>query len=117
MNRLFLQASLLLGVTFSLACGALPSAHCDMRQDGETSLSRLKCQERLNSLASAAFKATCSAIPNAKAGDGSCPSANKVGGCQEGAQGDGSKINDWYYAPATVEQVKAECGSSPFLSP
>jgi hypothetical protein len=36
-----------------------------------------------------------------------------------GTQGDGSKVNDWYYAPKTREEAQMECSrdSAKFLEP
>ena len=62
------------------------------------------------------FKGACE-VSQGKTSDGVCPREGVVGGCFLGNQGDGSKVNDWYYAPKTVEEVKRDCGSDPFLEP
>jgi hypothetical protein len=82
------------------------SAYCDFHSGSTRTEDR--CQERLNTFAAAAFKATCSAAQGT-AGDGACPTDGRIGGCFLGAQGDGSKVNDWYYAPKTVEDAKNQC--------
>ncbi|MBK7859197.1 MAG: hypothetical protein IPJ65_11365 [Archangiaceae bacterium] len=96
-------------LTFS-SCGVLAgSAHC-------TFANHNRCQERLNTLDAVAFKATCKAAQGVD-GDGACPDADKVGGCDLGKQGDGSPVHDWYYAPKTRADAMSECGSDPFLEP
>jgi hypothetical protein len=101
-------------VSFSLflsACGALSaSAHCDFDDHN-------RCQERLNSLSAEAFKATCTA-GQGKPADGPCRTEGKVGGCSLGTQGDGSPVNDWYYAPKTKADAMGSCGSGEtFIEP
>jgi hypothetical protein len=42
-----------------------------------------------------------------------------VGGCTVGHQGDGSAVNDWYYAPKTKDEARQECNreEGAFLEP
>lgn len=106
---------LLLVAAVGLAgCGLAPSAACDFRKSSGSA----RCQERLNSISSAAFKATCSAAQGV-ASDGACPRDGVVGGCDLGQQGDGSQINDWYYAPKTLADAKSDCAGDKgtFLTP
>ena len=103
-------------VTLALAlsgCGVIAgSAHCTFEKSSGN-----RCQERLDSLNAAAFKATGSTAGGV-CGDGACPTADRVGGCLLGKQGDGSPINDWYYAPKTKADAMAECDTGEtFLEP
>ena len=81
------------------------SAYCDFRPNNKT-----RCQERLNTFAAFEFKQVCTTAKGTS-GDGACPRDGVIGGCFEGAQGDGSKVNDWYYSPQTVDDAKAACAS------
>ena len=62
----------------------------------------------------AALVALCKTL-NASAGEGAwtanmkCPATDSVGGCQTNT-GVGLQTN-WFYAPKTVDEVKAECQS------
>ncbi len=109
-----------------LGCGALvdlagietTSAHCDFRQSGPNGREE-RCQERVQVIKEGAesFKSFCAAL-GAVAGDGPCPREGVVGGCFIGEQGDGSDVNDWYYAPMNREEAQRECSSrEPFLEP
>ncbi|MCY1081499.1 hypothetical protein [Archangium lansingense] len=109
-----------------LGCGALvdltgietSSAHCDFRQSGPNGRED-RCQERVEVIKGGIepFKGLCTSI-GAVAGDGPCPREGVVGGCFIGEQGDGSDVNDWYYAPMTREDVRGKCTSrEPFLEP
>lgn len=98
-------------------CGILASSSCDFR-DGGANGSEPRCQERVDSLAAEAFKATCGVAQGASA-NGKCPRTGAVGGCEIGTQGDGSKVNDWYYPPKTRAEVEMECmrDNAKFLEP
>lgn len=112
MTRLLLVAAMAVVVQ---GCGLLGSGACDFR-DGSANGPENRCQERVQTVSAEPFKAACTAL-GAKPSDGTCPRQGVVGGCFIGAQGDGSKVNDWYYAPLTREDVMRECGSDPFLEP
>lgn len=101
----------------STGCGVLGSSSCDFR-DGGANGSEPRCQERVDTLAAAAFKGACSVAQGVSA-DGKCPRAGAVGGCEIGTQGDGSKVNDWYYPPKTREEAQMECtkDNAKFLEP
>ena len=97
-------------------CGIFSaSSACDFREAAGSS-AEPRCQERLNTVSAEAFKAACG-VSGGKASDGTCPRAGVVAGCMIGVQGDGSKVNDWFYAPKTRSDVMSECGSAPFLEP
>lgn len=113
MTRIVISA--LVCFVFS-GCGALGSAACDFRADAGAMHTEDRCQERVESLASAAFKGTCS-VAQGVASDGKCPRTGAVGGCETGTQGDGSKVNDWYYPPKTRADAMTECGNGKFLEP
>ena len=92
------------------------SSYCDFRQ-GSVNGAEGRCQERVNTIATEAFKAACTAAQGAP-GNGACPRDGVIGGCYLGAQGDGSKVNDWYYAPMTVDEAKRACsGDGTWLDP
>ena len=97
--------------------GLLGSSSCDFR-DGSGNGPEPRCQERGDTLAADAFKGACAAAMG-KSASGACPRAGAVGGCEIGTQGDGSKVNDWYYAPKTREEAQMECSrdSAKFLEP
>jgi hypothetical protein len=91
------------------SCQALaPSAHCDFRQAGDGDA---RCQERLNSVAVEVFKGTCGS-GRGIASDGPCPVDDRVGGCEFEGEGDGSKLNDWYYPPRTQAEAVQICASA-----
>lgn len=97
-------------------CGVLGgSSACDFRQ-GSVNGPEPRCQERVNTISAEAFKGACK-VAGGISSDGTCPREGVVAGCMIGVQGDGSKVNDWYYAPKTRADVMSECGSDPFLEP
>lgn len=107
-------------VAFSaVGCGLAigPSSACDFR-NGSVNGPEPRCQERLNTVSAEAFKAACKAAGGVDS-SGECPKSGAVGGCFLGNQGDGSKVNDWYYMPKTVDEVKKECSrdNATFLTP
>lgn len=115
MIRVFALCSVLL---VAGGCGGLlGSSSCDFR-DGSVNGPEPRCQERVDTLAADAFKGACAAAMG-KSATGACPRAGAVGGCEIGTQGDGSKVNDWYYAPKTREEAQMECSrdSAKFLEP
>lgn len=93
------------------------SAFCDFRT-GSSNGPKPRWQERVNSIAGETFKAACKGLQGAE-GSGTCPRDNTVGGCTIGTQGDGSKVNDWYYPPTTLDEAKKTCASDngTFLNP
>lgn len=88
------------------ACSVVPSAFCDLRPTGEA-----RCQERLNSVSGETFKGTC-ATAMGLSGDGECPKADQVGGCDLGMQGDGATLHDWYYPPTTPAEIMTLCANA-----
>jgi hypothetical protein len=114
-----LRLALLVASAVTLtACGAIGgSSSCDFRTSGANG-AEPRCQERVGTLTTEAFKAACKVAQGVSA-DGACPRTGSVGGCFIGAQGDGSKVNDWYYAPMTADDVKSECSKdgATFLTP
>jgi hypothetical protein len=115
MNKLLSCALLLASLS---SCGGLiPGlgggyAACDFRK-GSVNGSMNRCQER-NGISASTFKGACTSSGGI-ASDGRCPSANVVGGCNLGTQGDGTAVLDWYYAPLTADDAKRECGSDTFV--
>ena len=95
-----------------VSCGAVAtSAHCDFPNE-----TPVRCQERLNTVSAEAFKGACKAAGTD--GNGACRTDGRVGGCFLGLQGDGSKVNDWYYAPATRDDAIKECSrNGSFIEP
>lgn len=115
MSRILL---ILLAVS-AAGCG-LPiggSSSCDFRTQSVNG-PEPRCQERVNTVSPEAFKAACKAANGVEA-SGTCPRGGSVGGCFIGSQGDGSKVNDWYYSPKTQAEVKMECArdNATFLEP
>ncbi len=97
-------------------CGIFSgSSACDFRE-GSSNGPEPRCQERVETVSADVFKAACG-VAGGKSSDGKCPREGVVAGCMIGVQGDGSKVNDWYYAPKTRSEVMSECGSDPFLEP
>lgn len=97
-------------------CGLFnASSACDFRE-GSANGAEPRCQERVNTISAEAFKGACT-VSGGKPSDGTCPRDGSVAGCMIGVQGDGSKVNDWYYAPRTRAEVTSDCGSDPFLEP
>lgn len=97
-------------------CGVFGgSSACDFRE-GSSNGPEPRCQERVDTISAEVFKGACTAA-GGKPSDGTCPREGVVAGCMIGVQGDGSKVNDWYYAPKTRADVMNECGSDPFLEP
>jgi hypothetical protein len=93
------------------SCGVIStSAHCTFANEN-------RCQERLDTVSAEAFKGACKVAPNAVPADGACPSADRVGGCFLGKQGDGSSVNDWYYPPKTKADAMSECTGGTFIEP
>ena len=95
----------------------LGSSSCDFR-DGGANGPEPRCQERVETLAPDACTGACAVAPGASA-TGKCPRPDAVGGCEIGTQGDGSKVNDWYYPPKTRADVQMECmkDNAKFLEP
>jgi hypothetical protein len=85
------------------ACVVGVTTSCDFRDSGE-----LRCQERNGLQGGSAFGSTCSAVGGVEA-SGECPDADQiVGGCRLGGAVSGEVI-DWYYAPATAEEIQEIC--------
>jgi hypothetical protein len=96
----------------SSGCGVVSSSsHCTFAKEN-------RCQERVNTVSAEAFKGACAAAQGVSA-DGACPAADRVGGCSLGKQGDGSSVNDWYYAPKMKAEVQDTCtrDGTAFLEP
>ena len=109
-RTLFLSIALLVGCgNLGDLIGADSSSHCDFRE-ATVATPEPRCQERLNTRPEPAelLKQTCNGV-GGRSGDGGCPREGVVGGCFVGEQGDGSDINDWYYAPTTKDEAMAEC--------
>jgi hypothetical protein len=87
---------------------------CDFRGDSVNG-PEPRCQER-SQLGAFGFAESCG-VAGGEALEGGCPTEGIVAGCNIGAQGDGSPVIDWYYAPETVESVQIECGNDEFLEP
>lgn len=79
---------------------------CDFREDSVNG-PEPRCQERSGFQGGAAFKAACEGLEG-EGIDGSCPQDGIVLGCD--ISGDGTVV-DWYYAPRTEDDVKADCES------
>lgn len=79
---------------------------CDFRADAE------RCQERTGTQAAnpLAFEATCETAGGSYL-DGACPDDGIVGGCKVSRD-----VVDWYYAPRTTDEVRAECPDD-FVAP
>lgn len=101
-TRKMMMTVMLLGSLLVAAGCGVTDAHCDFK-DSAGKLKR--CQERLGSLANAGFKATGGAA-GGTCSDGPCVRTGAVGGCYMGDQGDGSKINDWYYLGTSADATK-----------
>lgn len=93
-------------VAAPFGCGIGGTTSCDFR-DGSVNGAEPRCQERSGIQASSTFKALCESLQG-KAIDGPCP-GDIVLGCDI-SEGEGSVV-DWYYAPKTADDVKADCAS------
>ena len=99
------------GLLTATACGGGDTYHCDFvnSEDPEP-----RCQERTalvaspGGLTSEAFQATCETA-RGDGGDGPCPTAGIVAGCDVTSTGSGEQVVDWYYAPETAETIAAAC--------
>ena len=101
MTRFLLAA---FGAVVLSGCGAFGgSSFCDFRQ-GSSNGPEPRCQERVNTISAEVFKGACTAAGGMPS-SGTCPREGVVAGCFIGTQGDGSKVNDWYYAPKTRADV------------
>jgi hypothetical protein len=98
-----MPVALLLG-----GCQLFPTASCDFRPVEP------RCQEKQDTPAAEVFKGTCAGAMF-HAADGHCPKEGQVGGCNLGAQGDGSTVIDWYYAPETASGIEVKCGNASHL--
>lgn len=109
--------TLILLPLFTLGCGEGSTAHCDFR-DSENPEPR--CQERqarvvgAGTVTSQAFIQTCELVQG-DGGDGPCPLEDVVAGCDITAPASGETVIDWYYAPTTLDDVEALCGSEPVV--
>ncbi len=111
-------AALLVLAATAVSCGAIGgSSSWDFRTSSVNG-PEPRCQERVGTLTTEAFKGACKVAGGAST-NGQCPRTTSVGGCFIGAQGDGSKVNDWYYPPQTTDEVKAQCAkdNATFLTP
>lgn len=99
------RSVLAVAVLLSLCACGKGSASCDFR-DAEP-----RCQERVETLDTTGFKATCDAA-GGKSADGLCPRDGIVAGCVIGDQSDGSEVIDWFYAPKSQTEVKTACDNA-----
>ncbi len=96
------------GLLTLTSCG-VGAVGCDFRNTTTLNGPEPRCQERTG-LESISFAQSCDALGGASV-DGGCEREGIVGGCKV----DGSDaIIDWYYEK-TVDEVKAECRSDPFV--
>ncbi len=80
---------------------------CDFRADSVNG-PEPRCQER-SGLSSAIFGEFCEALEGEQV-KGGCPEPELiVAGCDIGAQGDGTRVIDWFYPPTTRDEVVADC--------
>lgn len=101
--RLILLALSLLTAS---ACDFGLASGCDLR-NATLASPEPRCQER-SGLSSAAFGAFCDGLGGEKV-KGGCDTEGIVAGCDIGAQGDGTRVIDWYYAPTTEDEVADNC--------
>lgn len=109
--KLSIQTTILSAVALTVLLVASPgcigsTTSCDFREHSVNG-PEPRCQERSGIQGGAAFKASCEALQG-EAIDGSCPQDGIVLGCD--ISGDGTVV-DWYYAPKTEDDVKADCES------
>ena len=91
------------------ACGGGIAGSCDFRA-GSANGPEPRCQEWTNSPTPGlpdTYKVACDQAKG-KYGRAGCPRDGIVVGCQLTA-GDGSKVNNWYFPPTTVDKVKTDC--------
>ncbi len=93
-----------------LACGTGQTSHCDFTASADP---EPRCQERTTKVAdggvsTAAFQELCSTAQG-DPGDGPCPTADQVLGCDITSAGAGETVVDWYYPPETAETAEAKC--------
>jgi len=100
-------------LTALVGCGGT-KVGCDFRESGANG-PEPRCQER-SGLSSALFGNFCELLEGDNV-SGGCPEDGIVAGCDIGAQGDGTRVIDWYYAPKTREDVEAECEDGDVVDP
>lgn len=104
--RVLLPSTALALVAFlTTACGG-PAVGCDFREEDDE-WGDARCQER-SGFSTPAFMQLCE-VSGGKVVEGGCPTEGIVAGCNQGMQGDGTAVIDWYYAPETVESVTLIC--------
>lgn len=102
-----LRATFFFAVTSLASCGGGDTDGCDFR------VQENRCQERVRDVAdpagtvSAAFENTCEAAGGGFLADG-CPADGRVAGCELSGAG-AETVTDWFYAPATRDDVVREC--------
>ena len=105
-NVLFSFAALSALAAAPFGCSVGGTTSCDFRESTGKS-PEPRCQERGGIQASTSFKTLCEGL-GGKSIDGPCPDG-AVLGCDI-SEVDGTVI-DWYYAPKTTDEVKAQCTS------
>ncbi|MEZ4318942.1 MAG: hypothetical protein R3F61_15615 [Myxococcota bacterium] len=110
-RSLALLALTALGIGALAACsGGDDPYHCDFVATGEED----RCQERTLQVPDPAgvtrsgYETLCNTSGGAY-GDGPCPEAGRVLGCDITSTGSGEQVVDWYYAPETVASVEETC--------
>lgn len=101
---------LAVGVGLLVACGTGDTSHCDFTASADP---EPRCQERTSrvpdqGVSAAAFGELCSTAQG-DPGDGPCPTADQVLGCDITSAGAGETVVDWYYAPETTESAEMKC--------
>src|SRR5450432_3403126 len=93
-------------------CGKSGTVSCDY------SATAPRCEERVQTIDVDDFELKCSAAAGTPK-SGACPAEGKSGGCALGPTGDGSVVNDWYYAPLEQTDISQICfnDSATFLPP
>lgn len=112
MNFITRSTLLIAAITTLSGCGQLLGGgnySCDLRPKDA------QCTDWRNLIGPATTQeALCKTLGTASgsgtwAANAKCPAANSVGGCQTDTHA-GLQTN-WFYAPKTVDEVKAECQS------
>lgn len=106
-----LRLSLIAGaIAVAVGCGGTNTYHCDFNNSEDP---EPRCQERSNDLpgggqvTAETYKETCE-VAQGDGGDGPCPVAGQVAGCDYGQSGAETAV-DWYYEPKTLADVEADC--------
>lgn len=103
--KLALSCAATLGIA---ACGSDSVDGCDLRAEDNRCQERVRTVSDLTGAVSSGFLATCEAAGGIGLDEG-CPTDGRVAGCELSGGTAADTVTDWYYAPATREEVETAC--------